>query len=45
MGSELLVDKNYKKTEEKQPILVVDLNKLIEDISVFVKDVKIVNGV
>ena len=43
MGSELLIDKNYKKTEEKQSILVVDLNKLIEDISVFVKDVKIVN--
>ena len=43
MGSRLLVNKDYAKTEKQQPLLVVDLDKLIKDLSTFVKEVGIVN--
>ena len=43
MGSRLLVNKDYAKTEKQQPLLVVNLDKLIRDLSAFVKEVSIVN--
>ena len=41
----LLVDKKYSNFQKNQPSLIVNIDKLIEDLSVFVKDVTIVNEI
>ena len=44
MGSKPFINKDYAKTEKLQPLLIVNLNKLIEDLSVFCKKVSVVNN-
>ena len=41
----LIIDKEYSNTNKKQNILIVNLDKLIQDISIIVKEVTIVNKV
>jgi hypothetical protein len=41
----LIVDKKYSNFQKNQPSLIVNIDKLIEDLSVFVKDVTIVNEI
>ena len=43
MGLKLIIDKEYSKTEQYQPLLIVNLEKLIQDLSVFVKKVSIID--
>ena len=45
MSLKLIVDKKYSNFLKKQPTLIVNIDKLIEDLSVFVKDVTIVNEI
>jgi len=42
IGLKLIVDKKYSNFQENQPILIVNIDKLIEDLSVFVKNITIV---
>ena len=39
----LIVDMKYSNFQKKQPCLIVNINKLIEDLSVFAKNITIVN--
>ena len=39
-----LATARYRKTEKLQPLLIVNLNELIEDLSVFCKKVSVVNN-
>ena len=41
----LIVDKKYSNFQKYQPILIVNIDKLIEDLSVFVKNITIINEV
>ena len=41
----LIVDKKYSNFQKNQPILIVNINELIEDLSVFVKNITIVNEI
>ena len=41
----LIVDKKYSNFQKYQPILIVNIDKLIEDLSVFVKNITIVNEI
>ena len=43
MGLKLIVNKEYSKTKQNQPLLTVNLDKLIQDLSIFVKKVTIIN--
>lgn len=43
MGLRLIVNKEYSKTIQNQPLLIVNLDKLIQDLSIFVKKVTIIN--
>ena len=43
MGLKLIVNKEYSKTKQSQPLLIVNLDKLIQDLSIFVKKVTIIN--
>ena len=43
MGLKLIVDKKYSNIQKNQPILIVNIDKLIEDLSVFVSNITIVN--
>jgi len=45
MSLKLIVDKKYSNFLKKQPTLIVNIDKLIEDLSVFVKNITIVNEV
>ena len=45
MGLKLIVDKKYSNIQKNQPILIVNIDKLIEDLSVFVKNITIVNEI
>ena len=45
MGIKLIIDKEYSNTNKKQNILIINLDKLIQDISIIVKEVTIVNKV
>ena len=42
IGLKLIVDKKYSNFQKKQPSLIVNIDKLIEDLSVFVKNITIV---
>ena len=41
----LIVDKKYSNFQKNQPTLIVNIDKLIEDLSVFVKNITIVNEI
>ena len=43
MGLKLFINKDYAKTKKLQPLLIVNLNELIEDLSVFCKKASVVN--
>jgi len=43
MGLKLSLNKDYSKTIKNQPILTVNLDKLVQDLSIFVKKVSIIN--
>ena len=43
IGLKLIVNKEYSKTKQKQPLLTVDIDKLIQDLSIFVKKITIIN--
>jgi len=43
IGLKLIVNKEYSKTQQNQPLLIVNLDKLIQDLSIFVKKVTIIN--
>ena len=45
MSLKLIVDKKYSNFLKKQPTLIVNIDKLIEDLSVFVKNITIVNEI
>ena len=45
MGLKLIVDKKYSNIQKNQPILIVNIDKLIEDLSVIVKNITIVNEI
>ena len=45
MSLKLIVDKKYSNFQKNQPSLIVNIDKLIEDLSVFVKNITIVNEV
>ena len=45
MSLKLIVDKKYSNIQKNQPILIVNIDKLIEDLSVFVKNITIVNEI
>ena len=45
MSLKLIVDKKYSNFQKKQPSLIVNIDKLIEDLSVFVKNINIVNEI
>ncbi len=42
---ELIVNKKYSNFQKNQPILIVNIDKLIEDLSAFVKNITIVNEI
>ena len=42
-GIKLLINKKYSKTAKHQPLLIINMQKLIEDLSHIVKEVRIVN--
>ena len=43
MGLKLIVNKEYSKTKQNQQLLTVNLDKLIQDLSIFVKKITIIN--
>ena len=43
IGLKLIVDKKYSNFQKNQPSLIVNIDKLIEDLSVFVPNITIVN--
>ena len=43
MGFKLSLNKEYSETIKKQPLLTVNLDKLVQDLSIFVKKVSIIN--
>jgi glycyl-tRNA synthetase beta subunit len=43
MGLKLSLNKEYSETIKKQPLLTVNLDKLVQDLSIFVKKVSIIN--
>ena len=43
MSLRLIFDKKYSNFQKNQPSLIVNIDKLIEDLSVFVKNITIVN--
>ena len=45
VGLKLFVDKKYSNFQKSQPILIVNIDKLIEDLSAFVKNITIVNEI
>ena len=45
MGLKLIVDKKYSNIQKNQPILIVNIDKLIEDLSIIVKNITIVNEI
>ena len=45
MGLKLIVDEKYSNIQKNQPILIVNIDKLIEDLSFFVKNITIVNEI
>ena len=45
MGLKLIVDKKYSNIQKNQPILIVNIDKLIEDLSGIVKNITIVNEI
>ena len=45
MCLKLIVDKKYSNSQKNQPTLIVNIDKLIEDLSVFVKNITIVNEI
>ena len=45
MSLRLIFDKKYPNIQKYQPILIVNIDKLIEDLSVFVKNITIVNEI
>ena len=45
MSLRLIVDKKYSNIKKYQPILIVNIDKLIEDLSVIVKNITIVNEI
>ena len=45
MGLQLIVDKKYSNIQKNQPILIVNIDKLIEDLSIIVKNITIVNEI
>ena len=42
MSLKLIIDTKYSNFEKKQPTLIVNIDKLIESLSVFVKKITIV---
>ena len=45
MGLKLIVDEKYSNIQKNQPILIVNIDKLIEDLSIIVKNITIVNEI
>ena len=45
MGLKLIVDKKYSNIQKNQPILIVNIDKLTEDLSIIVKNITIVNEI
>ena len=43
VGLKLIVNKEYSKTKQRQSILAVNFDKLIRDLSIFVKKISIIN--
>ena len=45
MSLRLIVDRKYSNFQKNQPTLIVNIDKLIEDLSAFVKNITIVNEI
>ena len=43
MGFKLIINNEYSKTNQHQPLLIVDIDKLVGDLSIFVKKVNVIN--
>ena len=43
MGFKLIINNEYSKTTKYQPLLTVNLDKLIKDLSIFSKKVSVIN--
>jgi len=43
-GLDLVINKEYSNISKQQPLLLIDINKLIDELSSFVKEVKIINN-